>query len=54
MAEREKNTTRSPAKEGWILLTAAALILLLLFFRLFQALSPQLEKQIPLYSRAAP
>ncbi len=43
MPAREKNTGNS-AKEGWLLLTGSALILLFLFFNLYQALTPQLER----------
>jgi cell division protein FtsW (lipid II flippase)/cell division protein FtsI/penicillin-binding protein 2 len=44
MAGKAKNTGRSTSVEGWLLLTGAALILLFLFFKLFDAIRPQLEK----------
>jgi cell division protein FtsW (lipid II flippase)/cell division protein FtsI/penicillin-binding protein 2 len=44
MDVRTGNTNRTTAKEGWLLLTGAALILLFFFFKLFNTLSPQLEK----------
>ena len=44
MSARLTNTNYSKAKEAWILLAAASLILLFYFFRLYTALSPQLEK----------
>ena len=39
-----KNTNQSKSREGWILLGAAALIILFYFFKLYNTLSPQLEK----------
>ena len=44
MAVRTGNSNNNTNREGWLLLTAAALILLLLFFKLFNVLSPDLEK----------
>lgn len=44
MAVKAGHTNHALRKEGWLLLTGAAFILLLLFFKLYQALSPQLEK----------
>lgn len=44
MTGKAGNTNNALRKEGWLLLTGAALILLLFFFKLWQALSPQLEK----------
>lgn len=43
MSANEKNRVNS-AKEAWLLLTGAALVLLLLFLTLYRALTPQLEK----------
>src|SRR5688500_5265667 len=44
MSVRLNNTNHSKSKEGWILLGAAAAILLFYFFRLYTSLNPQLEK----------
>lgn len=44
MAVKAGNTNNAVRKEGWLLLTGAALILLFLFYNLFQALTPQLDK----------
>jgi cell division protein FtsW (lipid II flippase)/cell division protein FtsI/penicillin-binding protein 2 len=44
MADTAKSTYRVKRGEGWLLLTGAAVILLLLFFTLYTALSPQLQK----------
>ena len=44
MDAKAGNTRRNSAAESWLLLTGAALVLLFFFFKLYQALSPQLEK----------
>ena len=44
MAVRVKNTNDPSGREGWLLLTGAALILLFLFFKLYQANTPPLER----------
>jgi cell division protein FtsW (lipid II flippase)/cell division protein FtsI/penicillin-binding protein 2 len=44
MGIRLNNTDHARAREGWVLLAAAALILAFYFFRLYSALTPQLER----------
>lgn len=44
MTVKEKNSRLTSAREGWLLLTGASIVLLFLFFNLYQALRPQLQK----------
>jgi cell division protein FtsW (lipid II flippase) len=44
MTVRTKHTNIAATREGWVLLTGAALVLLFLFVKLFFALDPQLAK----------
>lgn len=44
MADKVTYTGKQQRKEGWLLLSGAALVLLLLFFQLYKALAPQLDR----------
>ncbi|MFT3934527.1 MAG: FtsW/RodA/SpoVE family cell cycle protein [Chitinophagaceae bacterium] len=44
MVNKQINTNNSTKAEGWILLTAASLILVLLFVKLYTVTNPELEK----------
>ena len=53
MAEKVANTNKAVRREGWLLLTGAAIVLLILFYQLYQALLPQLDRTDKLLKEGA-